>query len=42
MHTGLVSEDPPAVNTLTRPAHCRILQKRTFVLHFHYFDLDRA
>ena len=42
MHTGLVPEHPAAVNVLRRPAHCRTLQKRTFILRFHCPDLDRA
>ena len=42
MHTGLVSEDPAAVNVLMHSAHCRTLQKRIFILRFLHFDLDRA
>ena len=42
MHTALVSEHPAAVNELTGPAHCRTLQRRTFILHFHHSELDRA
>ena len=39
MHTGLV---PEHLNVLRRPAHCRTLQKWTFILRFHCSDLDRA
>ena len=42
MHTGLVSEHSAAVNVLTGQTHSRTLQKGTFILHFHYSDIDRA
>ena len=42
MHTGLVSQDPAAVNVLTGPTQCRTLQKRTFILHFHHYGLGRC
>ena len=42
MHTGVVSKHPAAVNVLTGSPHCRTLQKRTFILHFPQFCLDRA
>ena len=42
MHTGLVSEHPAGVNVLTGPAHCRTLQKRTFILRFHHYALGRV
>ena len=41
MHTGLVLELPSAVNVLTGPAQCRILQKQTFILHYHRYGLSR-
>ena len=41
MYTGLVPEHPAAISVLTCPAHCRSLQKQTFILRFHYYELGR-
>ena len=37
MHQRLFSENPLAVKVLTRPKNYRNLQKRTFILIFHFF-----
>ena len=37
-----VSEDLSGVNVLTGPKHCRSLQEMTFIVVFHYSDIDRA
>ena len=42
MHTGLLSENPSAVNLLTGPTNCGNLQKRTFILRFNHSDIDRV
>ena len=39
---GLVSEHPSVVNVLMNPTHCRTLQQRTFLLHFHHSDKEKA
>ena len=42
MHTVLFSEHPATVKVLRGQAQCRTLQKRTFILRFLHFHLDRA
>ena len=42
MNIGLVSEHPAVVNVLLGPRHCRTLQKRTFILSFRHYDIDRT
>ena len=40
--TGPVSEHPLAVNVLTGPKHCRLLQESTFIVLFHSSEVHRA